>query len=189
MLWTLLAIFIPNAIGIILYFILRDPVPVPCPSLRDAGQEGPRLLRGLRDGGAGGLSAVPPAGGAGLAELRPLRRRAHGAEPATDGRAVRRARRSLRRHGRATREDPLEERQGAAHAAGADEEVPERARTSSSRRRRRRGGAGRRGRGFVARSAEDRAPAVEVAVGPPVAGLELRPASCRAGRKTACRVS
>ena len=31
-LWTLLSIFIPNAIGIILYFILRDPVPVPCPT-------------------------------------------------------------------------------------------------------------------------------------------------------------
>jgi len=30
--WTLLAIFIPNAIGIILYFILRDPLPKPCPS-------------------------------------------------------------------------------------------------------------------------------------------------------------
>ncbi len=31
-LWVLLAIFIPNAIGIILYFILRDPLTVPCPS-------------------------------------------------------------------------------------------------------------------------------------------------------------
>lgn len=31
-LWTLLAIFIPNGIGVILYFILRDPVPVPCPA-------------------------------------------------------------------------------------------------------------------------------------------------------------
>jgi len=31
-LWVLLAIFIPNAIGIILYFILRDPLSVPCPS-------------------------------------------------------------------------------------------------------------------------------------------------------------
>ncbi len=31
-LWVLLAIFIPNAIGIILYFILRDPVSIPCPS-------------------------------------------------------------------------------------------------------------------------------------------------------------
>jgi len=31
-LWVLLAIFIPNAIGIILFFILRDPLPVPCPS-------------------------------------------------------------------------------------------------------------------------------------------------------------
>jgi hypothetical protein len=29
--WTLLAIFIPDAIGIILYFILRDPMPNPCP--------------------------------------------------------------------------------------------------------------------------------------------------------------
>jgi hypothetical protein len=32
LLWVLLAIFIPNAIGIILYFILRHPLPVPCPS-------------------------------------------------------------------------------------------------------------------------------------------------------------
>ena len=29
--WTLLAIFIPDAIGIILYFILRDPLMKPCP--------------------------------------------------------------------------------------------------------------------------------------------------------------
>ncbi len=28
--WTLLAIFIPNAIGIILYFVLRDPLLVHC---------------------------------------------------------------------------------------------------------------------------------------------------------------
>ncbi|MCL6565861.1 MAG: zinc ribbon domain-containing protein [Acidobacteriia bacterium] len=31
-LWTLLAIFIPNGLGIILYFILRDPAPTPCPN-------------------------------------------------------------------------------------------------------------------------------------------------------------
>lgn len=31
-LWTLLAIFVPNAIGIILYFFLRDPLPAFCPS-------------------------------------------------------------------------------------------------------------------------------------------------------------
>ena len=31
-LWTLLAIFIPNAIGIILYFILRDPLLRTCTS-------------------------------------------------------------------------------------------------------------------------------------------------------------
>ncbi len=29
-LWTLLAIFIPNGIGIILYFVLRDPLPIYC---------------------------------------------------------------------------------------------------------------------------------------------------------------
>jgi len=29
--WTLLAIFIPNGIGIILYFVLRDPILSPCP--------------------------------------------------------------------------------------------------------------------------------------------------------------
>lgn len=28
--WTLLAVFIPNAIGIILYFLLRDPMPTTC---------------------------------------------------------------------------------------------------------------------------------------------------------------
>jgi hypothetical protein len=32
--WTLLAIFIPYAIGIILYFILRDPLPSACPTCR-----------------------------------------------------------------------------------------------------------------------------------------------------------
>lgn len=30
--WTLLAILVPDCIGIILYFILRDPLPNPCPS-------------------------------------------------------------------------------------------------------------------------------------------------------------
>jgi hypothetical protein len=40
LMWTLLAIFIPNAIGIILYFILRDPVPVPCPSCRTPATKG-----------------------------------------------------------------------------------------------------------------------------------------------------
>ena len=74
-LWTLLAIFIPNAIGIILYFILRDPVPVPCPSCGAPAQQGTRLLRELRRGGAGGVPAVPAAGRAGVAELRALRRR------------------------------------------------------------------------------------------------------------------
>jgi RNA polymerase subunit RPABC4/transcription elongation factor Spt4 len=29
--WTLLAMFTPNALGIILYFVLRDPLMRPCP--------------------------------------------------------------------------------------------------------------------------------------------------------------
>lgn len=29
--WTLLAAFVPNALGIILYFVLRDPLMTPCP--------------------------------------------------------------------------------------------------------------------------------------------------------------
>lgn len=39
-LWTLLAIFIPNGIGMILYFILRDPVPVPCPGCGTPARRG-----------------------------------------------------------------------------------------------------------------------------------------------------
>jgi Double zinc ribbon len=31
-LWTFLAALIPNAIGIILYFVLRDPICPPCPA-------------------------------------------------------------------------------------------------------------------------------------------------------------
>lgn len=32
--WTLLGIFVPGAVGLILYFLLRRPLPVPCPSCR-----------------------------------------------------------------------------------------------------------------------------------------------------------
>lgn len=38
--WTLLAIFIPNAIGIIVYFILRDPVMKPCPNCSQIAKPG-----------------------------------------------------------------------------------------------------------------------------------------------------
>lgn len=38
--WTLLATFIPNAIGIILYFILRDPLMVQCPQCGTAVRPG-----------------------------------------------------------------------------------------------------------------------------------------------------
>lgn len=30
--WTFLALLIPDGIGVILYFLLRDPLPLPCPS-------------------------------------------------------------------------------------------------------------------------------------------------------------
>jgi Double zinc ribbon len=39
-LWTLLAIFIPYAIGFILYFILRDPLPRPCPGCGNVVKSG-----------------------------------------------------------------------------------------------------------------------------------------------------
>ena len=32
--WTFLAALIPDAIGIILYFLLRDPLPTPCPKCK-----------------------------------------------------------------------------------------------------------------------------------------------------------
>ena len=39
-LWTLLAICTPYAIGIILYFILRDPLPKPCPGCGNVEKAG-----------------------------------------------------------------------------------------------------------------------------------------------------
>jgi len=39
-LWTLVAILIPHGLGIILYFILRQPVPVACPQCGTAVQTG-----------------------------------------------------------------------------------------------------------------------------------------------------
>jgi len=38
--WTLLAVFVPSAVGVILYFILRDPIPVPCPSCATPARKG-----------------------------------------------------------------------------------------------------------------------------------------------------
>lgn len=38
--WTLLAIFMPNAIGIMLYFILRDPLWKPCPGCGNFAKAG-----------------------------------------------------------------------------------------------------------------------------------------------------
>jgi hypothetical protein len=45
-LWTLLAIFIPNAIGIILYFLLREPIPVPCPNCGTPAKKGDAFCAG-----------------------------------------------------------------------------------------------------------------------------------------------
>jgi RNA polymerase subunit RPABC4/transcription elongation factor Spt4 len=39
-LWTLLAIFIPDGIGVILYFILRDPMPSRCPKCGASTKQG-----------------------------------------------------------------------------------------------------------------------------------------------------
>jgi hypothetical protein len=38
--WTLLALFIPNALGIVLYFVLRQPRIAPCPQCGNALQTG-----------------------------------------------------------------------------------------------------------------------------------------------------
>jgi hypothetical protein len=38
--WTLLAIFIPDGIGVILYFILRDPVPCYCSKCGSPAKQG-----------------------------------------------------------------------------------------------------------------------------------------------------
>jgi hypothetical protein len=50
LLWTLLAIFIPSGIGIILYFILREPIAVPCPSCGTPARKGHAYCAGC--GGA-----------------------------------------------------------------------------------------------------------------------------------------
>jgi len=39
-LWTIVAVFIPNALGIILYFILRQPLRTACPQCGSAVQTG-----------------------------------------------------------------------------------------------------------------------------------------------------
>jgi len=40
LLWTLLALFIPYAVGVILYFLLREPVTLPCPSCATPARKG-----------------------------------------------------------------------------------------------------------------------------------------------------
>lgn len=38
--WTLLSLFLPSAIGVILYFLLREPLPVPCPACASPARKG-----------------------------------------------------------------------------------------------------------------------------------------------------
>jgi hypothetical protein len=54
--WTLLAIFIPSAVGVILYFILRDPIPVPCPRCGTPSRKGHAYCASC---GAGVRTACP----------------------------------------------------------------------------------------------------------------------------------
>ncbi len=71
--WTLLAIFIPNAIGIILYFVMRDPLLAALHALRRAGPAGLCILSEVRRVPGARLSAMPTRRGAGLVALRALR--------------------------------------------------------------------------------------------------------------------
>ena len=54
--WTLLAIFIPNGIGVILYFILRDPMPSHCSKCGAPAKQGHAFCPAC---GAGILPACP----------------------------------------------------------------------------------------------------------------------------------
>ena len=76
--WTWLAILIPNAIGIILYFVLREPLLTQ--SHAAAPRRGPVLhsVRSAAPALGGGVSAMPPRRGTRVDALRPLRRDAAG---------------------------------------------------------------------------------------------------------------
>ena len=77
-LWTLVALFVPNAIGIIAYFIVREPVLHPCPSCGTAARREFAFCPscGITLGAC--LPVMPPPGGAHLDPLCPLRRQASG---------------------------------------------------------------------------------------------------------------
>ena len=76
LLWTLLAVFIPSAVGVILYFILRDPVPFACPSCGMLARKGHAFCAscgaGVRPACAQCRQPIEP----NVAELPELRRRA-----------------------------------------------------------------------------------------------------------------
>jgi len=72
-LWTLLLALIPNAIGIVLYFVLRDALRVPCSDCGAALRPGFRVLSSLRRVAVGLLPKARMRGRIGLEPLRPLR--------------------------------------------------------------------------------------------------------------------
>ena len=71
--WAWLAL-VPYFIGVILYFILRDPLPTPCHQLRHGGTAGFRLLSGLRRLDPPDLLPVRQVAAAGVVQLPSLRK-------------------------------------------------------------------------------------------------------------------
>ncbi len=78
--WTWLAALIPDAIGIIIYFILRDPLPRPCPGCSTPVKGRLRVLSLLRNGDETEVPELRPRGGAWLGELPGMRIEAAGAD-------------------------------------------------------------------------------------------------------------
>ena len=72
--WTLLAIFLFNGIGIILYFILREPLAGVLFALRHGRTAQPRVLPALRGGGPTRLPGLPPYHSGRLDSLRLVRK-------------------------------------------------------------------------------------------------------------------
>ena len=73
LLWTLLVIFVPKALGFIAYFLLRKPLMMPCPELQHAGRVGFPVLSEMRIRGDAKVRALRmqhPAGLRGVPVLR-----------------------------------------------------------------------------------------------------------------------
>ena len=71
--WTLLAFFIPNGIGVILYFILRDPMPTYCSKCGASAKAAHAFCPRLRCQHIAGVRAMPPCRPTRLVSLRLVR--------------------------------------------------------------------------------------------------------------------